>query len=468
MPPKPATSCSARLHTNSAQGTVNRIIDVFPTNQQDQIRTQLSTSIIGVLAQGLVPKIGGGRIACYEMLVVTPAIGNLIRENKTFRITSAIQTGAKYGMILMDDSLFNLWREGKCAKEEVLIKAHIPDELNLRIAKAERGIFEDEGEAERAPSATAKMRQALTVPAVHARREAACAVSEVECERFELWRFECDEVFSSEQSRWQYGNAADRPDPGRLGLHQRRPIGAIARGAAAAAGPTAGQSGRGPGLRHRRTAGPGTGRTVGHAGHSPGRHRRSAAGPGLCHRADGPALSDRAGQFSRRHADDRRLRSAESHRSGRAAHLLGLRNPRGRGHRTRHRRRARTAIIRPAARASSRSWPTWKATKSWPTWPKWSIATGRSNWAVSRPRPTPPRSASCSTWSSCWRSRTRPPTCTSSRSRTNFASASRPTACCMKWSRRRGIWPSPLPPASRSWPSSTSPSAACRRTDASS
>ena len=97
------------LHTNSAQGTVNRIIDVFPTNQQDQIRTQLSTSIIGVLAQGLVPKIGGGRIACYEMLVVTPAIGNLIRENKTFRITSAIQTGAKYGMILMDDSLFNLW-----------------------------------------------------------------------------------------------------------------------------------------------------------------------------------------------------------------------------------------------------------------------------------------------------------------------------------------------------------------------
>jgi twitching motility protein PilT len=137
------------LHTNSAQGTVNRIIDVFPTNQQDQIRTQLSTSIIGVLCQGLVPKIGGGRIACYEMLVVTPAIGNLIRENKTFRITSAIQTGAKYGMILMDDSLFNLWREGKCAKEEVVAKSHMPDELNLRIAKAERGIFEDEGEAER-------------------------------------------------------------------------------------------------------------------------------------------------------------------------------------------------------------------------------------------------------------------------------------------------------------------------------
>jgi twitching motility protein PilT len=132
------------LHTNSAQGTVNRIIDVFPANQQDQIRTRLSTSIIGVLAQDLVPKIGGGRIACYEMLVVTPAIGNLIRENKTFRITSAIQTGAKYGMILMDDLLFNLWREGTCTKEDVVAKSHVPDELNRRIATAERGIFEDE------------------------------------------------------------------------------------------------------------------------------------------------------------------------------------------------------------------------------------------------------------------------------------------------------------------------------------
>ncbi len=99
------------LHTTGAQGTVNRIIDVFPTNQQEQIRTQLSTSIIGVLSQALLPKIGGGRVAAYEMLVVTPAIGNLIRENKTFRINSAIQTGAKQGMQLLDDSLFNLWRQ---------------------------------------------------------------------------------------------------------------------------------------------------------------------------------------------------------------------------------------------------------------------------------------------------------------------------------------------------------------------
>src|SRR5579863_4423318 len=72
------------LHTTGAQGTVNRIIDVFPTNQQEQIRTQLSTSIIGVLSQTLIPKIGGGRCAAHELLVVTSAISNLIRENKTF------------------------------------------------------------------------------------------------------------------------------------------------------------------------------------------------------------------------------------------------------------------------------------------------------------------------------------------------------------------------------------------------
>jgi twitching motility protein PilT len=129
------------LHTNSAQGTVNRIIDGFPTERQHQIRTRLSASLIGVLAQDLVPKIGGGRIAAYEMLVVTPAVGNLIREKKTFRLTSAMHTGAKYGMIRMDDSLFNLWRDAKCSKAEVLLKAHLPDELKLRIEKAEHGLL---------------------------------------------------------------------------------------------------------------------------------------------------------------------------------------------------------------------------------------------------------------------------------------------------------------------------------------
>jgi twitching motility protein PilT len=132
------------LHTNSAQGTVNRIIDVFPTNQQDQIRTQLSTSIIGIISQQLLPKIGGGRVAAHEFLVVTPGIANLIRENKTFRITSSIQTGAKLGMKLMDDALFKLWREEKVTQEDAMGKSNDPEELAKRIAKAKQGIFDDE------------------------------------------------------------------------------------------------------------------------------------------------------------------------------------------------------------------------------------------------------------------------------------------------------------------------------------
>jgi len=137
------------LHTTGAQGTVNRIIDVFPTNQQEQIRTQLSTSIIGILSQQLLPRIGGGRVAAYEMLVVTPAISNLIRENKTFRINSAIQTGHKLGMQLLDDHLFRLWRDGICEKKEVLLRANSPDELASRIAAAERGLLEDQEEAQK-------------------------------------------------------------------------------------------------------------------------------------------------------------------------------------------------------------------------------------------------------------------------------------------------------------------------------
>ncbi|HID78751.1 MAG TPA: type IV pilus twitching motility protein PilT [Planctomycetaceae bacterium] len=137
----------ATLHTTGAQGTINRIIDVFPTNQQEQIRTQLSVAVIGILSQALLPRIGGGRVAAYEMLVVTPAIANLIRENKTFRINSMIQTGHKLGMQLLDDHMFQLWREGKVEKKEILIKANNPDELAAKIARAERGLLEDEEEA---------------------------------------------------------------------------------------------------------------------------------------------------------------------------------------------------------------------------------------------------------------------------------------------------------------------------------
>jgi twitching motility protein PilT len=136
------------LHTNSAEGTVNRIIDVFPKEQQDQIRTQLSVAIIGVLAQGLLPRKPKGMVAAYEMLVVTPAISNLIRENKTYRINSSIQTGRKHGMILLDDSLFNLWRQGLVEEEEVIQKSHKPNDLKERIENAKKGIFDEEDQVE--------------------------------------------------------------------------------------------------------------------------------------------------------------------------------------------------------------------------------------------------------------------------------------------------------------------------------
>jgi twitching motility protein PilT len=136
------------LHTSSAAGTINRIIDVFPTNQQEQIRTQLASAIIGILAQQLLKKIGGGRVAAFETLVVTPGIANLIRENKIFRITSAIQTGQRHGMRLLDDDIYRLWREGQVSKEDGMAKANYPEELAKRIAAAERGIFDDEPDNE--------------------------------------------------------------------------------------------------------------------------------------------------------------------------------------------------------------------------------------------------------------------------------------------------------------------------------
>jgi twitching motility protein PilT len=135
----------ATLHTSGAASTINRIVDVFPKDQQDQIRTQLSTALIGVLSQGLLPRKPDGLVAAYEMMVVTPAIRNLIRENKTYRIDSSIQTGRKHGMFLLDESLFKLWKDGVCEKEEVLLKSPKAAELAARIAAAERGLDEEEG-----------------------------------------------------------------------------------------------------------------------------------------------------------------------------------------------------------------------------------------------------------------------------------------------------------------------------------
>ena len=136
------------LHTSGAASTINRIIDVFPKDQQDQVRTQLSTALIGVLSQALLPKKPEGVIAAYEMMVVTPAIQNLVRENKVYRIDSSIQTGRKDGMFLLDESLFRLWKDGLCDKEELLLKASKPAELAAKIAQAERSMMDGDDDDE--------------------------------------------------------------------------------------------------------------------------------------------------------------------------------------------------------------------------------------------------------------------------------------------------------------------------------
>lgn len=124
----------ATLHTTGAAGTITRIIDAFPVTQQAQVRVQLSTSLISVLSQVLLARSDKpGRIACFEFLVVTPAISNLIRENKTFRIDSAIQTGRKFGMQLLDDHLWNIYQRGMISAEEMIDKAKDPGELTEKV-----------------------------------------------------------------------------------------------------------------------------------------------------------------------------------------------------------------------------------------------------------------------------------------------------------------------------------------------
>ena len=139
------------VHTTSAAGTITRIIDVFPPNQQEQIRTQLSTNLIAVLSQALCPKISGkGRIAAYEFMVVTPAISNLIRENKAYRIDSSIQTGKKLGMQLLDEHLWRLYDTDMIAMEEMIDKARQPGDLQDKAMAKIRRLkeFEEKKKAE--------------------------------------------------------------------------------------------------------------------------------------------------------------------------------------------------------------------------------------------------------------------------------------------------------------------------------
>jgi len=123
------------LHTSSAHGTITRLVDQFPVNQQEQVRIQLADSLIAVLCQALLPRADvRGMIAAYEFLVVSSAVSNMIRENKAFRIPSVIQTGKKMGMQLLDDHLLEMLSEGKISKDEATEKAQNPEELAEKIA----------------------------------------------------------------------------------------------------------------------------------------------------------------------------------------------------------------------------------------------------------------------------------------------------------------------------------------------
>ena len=139
------------LHTTGSAGTINRIVDAFPEEQQAQIRTQLSVAVIAVLSQVLMPRKKKGMVAGFELMVNTPAVANLIRENKTYRIDSSIQTGKKEGMILLDDHLLELYARGIVEEDDVVHRARNPAALRARIAE-QKGLL-PEGTSE-------KMRQA--------------------------------------------------------------------------------------------------------------------------------------------------------------------------------------------------------------------------------------------------------------------------------------------------------------------
>jgi twitching motility protein PilT len=127
----------ATLHTQDAPQTIDRIIDVFPPYQQDQIRVQLSTTLMGVCTQQLLPtKDGRGRVVACELLIPTPAVRNLIREGRTHQIYSVMQTGSAFGMVTMDAALVDLVRRGVISRELALRRSSTPHELERLLGQA--------------------------------------------------------------------------------------------------------------------------------------------------------------------------------------------------------------------------------------------------------------------------------------------------------------------------------------------
>jgi twitching motility protein PilT len=126
------------LHTTGAAKTIDRLTNAFPTNQQEMVRIQLSTVLQGVISQLLIPRIDKpGRVAVFEIMVNTPSIAALIRDNKTFRINSDIQTGAKYGMVTLDSFLMEKYTQGLIAREEVITKSQDPTTILAKLQELE-------------------------------------------------------------------------------------------------------------------------------------------------------------------------------------------------------------------------------------------------------------------------------------------------------------------------------------------
>jgi len=125
----------ATLHTNSCAESINRIVDVFPTNQQEQIRVTLSFTLQAVVSQTLIPKVGGGRVLCMEIMVATPAIRAIVREDKIHQIYSMIQSGQKYGMKTMNQSLSELYQSGKITINDAMSHSNNIQELNEMLSR---------------------------------------------------------------------------------------------------------------------------------------------------------------------------------------------------------------------------------------------------------------------------------------------------------------------------------------------
>ncbi|MEZ5964440.1 MAG: type IV pilus twitching motility protein PilT [Planctomycetota bacterium] len=126
------------LHTTSAISTVDRIVDVFPTDAQQQVRVQLSGTLQGVISQTLVPRIGGGRIAAREILVATDAVRSLVREGKSAQLLNLMQTGRSAGMSTLEDELLRLSQEGLISADDAVSKANRPEDVRRRLGDAPR------------------------------------------------------------------------------------------------------------------------------------------------------------------------------------------------------------------------------------------------------------------------------------------------------------------------------------------